>query len=420
MVQVLKANPKPSFSSQLGAGIGNALPEVINKEVDRYRLSKGLQDLSQTEGLTPFERFAKFSSIPGVTPQMIQSGTNLLMQQDRAKSLKDMQNQPSPFSEQITQQAESEYPHITNYGDLEKGMEGYIPPTKQQELARAGELYNQNPAQFMNDPQKAIDFVGEETARNQQIAEAYQTRHANLTAIEDRVISNLRNQANKLGVLVPPDLYQKIEAQAVKAIKPKKDGGEGLTEQEVKRKYADELDQISRDYSSLGSFGGLSMFGSKPSTIQNSLSNLSNKFAKRDDSENFAETLISKNNLSPSRAYAQAYPVSRNKDLNYELKKIPSVDKLSQTMKSLKQRENIYSISEKLAKFLKEDPKASPLSIGYELEKKGYDPNIWLEYLKNNSEQLDLRPSQSRQLDRLDSFTGTLSDWWLNAFTGEK
>ena len=67
------------------------------------------------------------------------------------------------------------------------------------------------------------------------IAQAHQTKHENLTKLQDNVVNRLRTQYEKLGGNVPSNVYSKIEDEAVQATKPKKIvdglniGGGGLT-----------------------------------------------------------------------------------------------------------------------------------------------------------------------------------------------
>ncbi len=62
---------------------------------------------------------------------------------------------------------------------------------------------------------------------------------------------------------------------------------------------------------------------------------------------------------------------------------------------------------------------ANPLSIGYELDKKGYDSDTWKRYLIDNQEMLDLKPSQTKYLQKgPKSYFSGLNDWWLRAFSG--
>lgn len=419
------------MQSLLG-GAAEALPGVLNKEMERNRLQKGLQELSQAEGLTPFEKFAKFSSIPGVTPQMIQSGTNLLMQQDRAKAFKDMINQeaqqkPNPFAQFKEPEQVSTYPTTEKPEDLENIQEGFISPTKEQEYANAARKFSKDPGRFNNDPQRALDLEAEETLRNEKIAQDYQTRHKNLTDLQNRVVQNLNTHADNLGVEVPANVRSDIEDKAIMAIKPKSKGGLGMSEQEAKKTYGKELDEASRQYGNLKGIGNWSMFRKRPSEINKSLDNLSDDFAKRNDSENMADNLVGENGLSPSRAYAIAYKVSRDKELNNELKKLPFLNTMGKRASSIlkgtitpeKMAQKTLEASEKLAKLLNNENN-SPLAIGYELEKRGYDPQIWMQYLNEHADELRLYPRQRRELSKPDSFTGTFNDWWLDAFTGVK
>src|SRR6185369_15388503 len=110
MVQILpqKGGLSARLGGAIGAGLGQGLAQSIPQEMERTRLAKGLQQLGQQEGLTPFQRFAQLAAIPGITPQMIQSGSELLKQQGIRANLnkrvqgKQGQNEPS-FSSQTLQ-----------------------------------------------------------------------------------------------------------------------------------------------------------------------------------------------------------------------------------------------------------------------------------------------------------------------------
>jgi len=72
---------------RLGESLGKALSDQVPKEVERMRLSKGLQELGQQEDQTPFQQFAGLAGLPGITPQMIQTGGELLKNQGMRNSL---------------------------------------------------------------------------------------------------------------------------------------------------------------------------------------------------------------------------------------------------------------------------------------------------------------------------------------------
>ena len=70
--------PQASISGRIGTGIGKGLSESLPKEIERGRLQQGLYQLGNQQGLSPFQQFSALASLPGVSPQIIQSGTDLL------------------------------------------------------------------------------------------------------------------------------------------------------------------------------------------------------------------------------------------------------------------------------------------------------------------------------------------------------
>ncbi len=92
-----------SIFGRLGSGLGQGLAEQLPQEVDRYRLSQGLKKLGEQKDLSPFQQFAELSSIPGITPQMIQSGSELLKQQQIRNAYKTGRTSEQDFKSQDMQ-----------------------------------------------------------------------------------------------------------------------------------------------------------------------------------------------------------------------------------------------------------------------------------------------------------------------------
>lgn len=417
MAQIIK---NADIFGRLGTGIGKGLSEQVPKEIERSRLASGLEKLGNQQGLTPFQQFSKLSSIPGITPQMIQSGSDLLRQQAQGQALKDFQteqNQPqsNPFNKNLgAAQSSSNVPSITQEKPLEQIQEGYIPPTKEQEFARAGQLYNANPAQFANNPQKALDFVSEETQRNNDINKAYQQKHQNLSGIQDNVVKRLQDQSTRLNTKVPAELYSKIEDEAIQATKSKKEGGKGLTEQQAMKEYGDKLNDASRDFAKIDEIGNWSIIGRSPASSLRSYNELQKKMENIGQTDNFAKQMISKNKLSPQIAYAIAEPVKRVPGLSNSISQLPRID-FPISYQSV--ADETRSISPKLAEYVKNNERASPLAIAYELGKMGYSPDAWLKYLTDHPE-LNLRQRQSEQASTPINILRTVNDIWLSSFTG--
>lgn len=95
--------PRPSVFGRIGTGLGQGLAQQLPQEIERGRLASGLKSLSDQQGLTPFQQFSALASIPGITPQMIQSGAELLKQQGIRNAYKRGGASGQEFQEQNPQ-----------------------------------------------------------------------------------------------------------------------------------------------------------------------------------------------------------------------------------------------------------------------------------------------------------------------------
>ena len=402
---------------RIGTGFGQGLSDQLPKEMERGRLASGLQQFEQDSAkLSPIQQLARLSAIPGITPQMIQSFGELGRQQSKSNALTNFKNQPvaSPFPKQVDEKNvgnQSKIPSLTQEESFKKAQEGYIPPTQEQLYKEAGDAYNQNPGLFENNPSKAIQWAEDKALREEKINEAYLRKHENLTRIQDNVVNRLKDHSERLGVKIPSNVYSKIEDKAIQATKPKDQDGDGLTEQQAMKVYGEKLDKISRDYNSIKDVGNWGITSRPASETLRNLKSLQKKFAEREDTENFADSLIAQNKLSPVFAYSIAEPVYQNPKLNSQLSKIPPIYKT----KSEDPNYETLLIAPKIGASLGE---GSPLAVAYELKKKGYDPSVWLDYADKNRKNLKLSGAQIRQIDKPNNLTGTLNDWWLSSWSG--
>lgn len=72
-----------SIFGRIGSGVGKGLAEQLPKEIERGRLASGLKNFEQQhQNLNPMQQLARLSAIPGITPQMIQSFSDLAKQQN--------------------------------------------------------------------------------------------------------------------------------------------------------------------------------------------------------------------------------------------------------------------------------------------------------------------------------------------------
>lgn len=413
-----------SIFGRIGTGVGKGLAEQLPKEIERQRLSAGLKELGNQEGLSPFQQFSQLAAIPGITPQMIQSGSELLKQQGVGEGLRKLgnqdqsQNQPSPFPKAQNIEG-NEGKSITTTAPVLATTTPYIPKTREQILERGGELYDTQRQLYPN-PQSAIDAAEKEDQQNQSISQALQAQRKGQQDVQSRVQNELREQAKNAGVEIPDNVYSPIEDEAIEAVNSGK-----MTELEAGKHFKKELDKISRQYKAIETVGDIDYMIRDKKDIKRNLKEIQKGFKERNDLENFADSLISKNKISPSKAYYLAFPPSEYKELNNALVKIPSVNQLQKkyvnqdiSFPEIEQKikDETFKVSEKLAQAMGKE--ASPLAIGEELEAKGYNSDVWFDYLGKNRKKLDLSERQGRELEKPRNNIPTLNDFWLFYFSG--
>lgn len=422
MVQIIEQ--QGSIAGRLGRAVGKGLSEQLPKEVDRYRLSQGLENFQkEANNLTPLEQYTRLAAIPGITPSMMQALPEILKQQNYNKAFNQTGQQEetnkneNPFQRPSTPQEQPGGKRsITTPETTKATIENYIPKSRDQLLDRAGQLYNENPGLFKNDPQNAIQAAREEDQQNQSINTAKQNQRNTQQDVQSRVQNELRSQSSAAGVQIPDNVYKNLEDEAIEAVNSGK-----MTEQEAGRHFSKEADKISREYQSLKTLGKVGILTKSASSNKASLRSLQEKFKERNDLENLADTYISQNGLSPGKAYYLAYPVSDTKELNNEIMKLPKIQQeFSHTgyrIPEEKSRSETLKIAPILAK--KMGNTGSPLAVAEELKSRGYDPDVWLDYLQKNQKKLDLKERQGRELDKpRPGLVPNLNDLWMFTFSG--
>ncbi len=407
---------------RIGSGIGKGLADQLPEEIGRGRLAAGLQNLGDQQGLSPFQAFTGLASLPGATPQMIESGSQLLRQQGMLNGAKGQFNE-NPNQQQ--QQPTNQFDAIRNQGtttatpgrglvnpaNTSAALNSFIPKTLPELQDRAVELNSQNPGLY---PDYQSAFQGAQLEDNQLGAQnaARQSARQAQKGVETGIRNELRGLESAANAKVPDNVYQKIEDKALKDVENGKD------ELTAAKDARDELDKISRDYSRIDSFGDMTLLAGNPKEIRSSINSLRKKFSDRNDSENFADALVGRNGLSNEFAHFLAVPPRA--ELANEIKSFPSIKPVF-GVSPVRSKADIESqtqkIIQKLAPMLNKND--SPLAIGHELAEKGYDSASWRDYLIQNQQELNLSLSQIRELEKIDKIgQGFLNDWWLKIMGG--
>lgn len=414
--------PQANIFGRIGTGFGEGLAQQLPKEIERNRLAAGLNELSNQQGLTPFQQFAKLTSIPGITPQAIQSGSELLRQQGIAQGFRNtqgqgqqnplrgaIQNQSQPASSKNPQGLQPESRGLVKPEKTKAALEPYIPKDRNQLLERAADLYEQNPQLYPN-PEMAYQGAVQEDQQNQAISNAEQGARQSQIGVEDRLRNNLSDLRKQANAQIPDNVYQQVENDVIDMI------GEGKGELEATKEGQKKLDEISRQYSGLDRIGNWFAPLGNATATKRSLESLRSDFKKRDDLENFADQMVGRNGLSYAKAYYLAYPPHENKEVSKEINALPKLKEKIGFEKgfpdTILNRNESTAAAKKIGPIIKKTG-ASPLAIAEELRQKGYDPDAFLDYLVKNKDQLDFTGRQNRELDKTRNWYPSLNDLWL-------
>ncbi len=91
MAQYIKQG---NIFGRIGSGIGKGLAEQLPEEINHGRLAAGLKNFEQDhQNLNPMQQLARISSIKGITPQMIQSFSELARINNQGNSFKNLSGQ---------------------------------------------------------------------------------------------------------------------------------------------------------------------------------------------------------------------------------------------------------------------------------------------------------------------------------------
>lgn len=94
MAQYIKQG---NIFGRIGTGIGKGLAQQLPEEINRGRLSAGLKAFEgEHQNLNPMQQLARLAAIPGITPQMIQSFSELARINNQKNAYGNRAGQPGP------------------------------------------------------------------------------------------------------------------------------------------------------------------------------------------------------------------------------------------------------------------------------------------------------------------------------------
>jgi len=414
-----------SIFGRLGTGIGKGLAEQVPKEMERNRLASGLKSLGEQKGNTPFQNFAGLVGTAADYPQVVQTGGDILRQQSIIDSIK--RNEPTaPIGDYKPLNQPNEGPKsATRPESTEAALKPYIIPGGAEQENMARKRMVAEPHVYPN-IESARQSVANEISGNVQESNSKLEKRKLEQDVQNDTEGRLKDEIQTLGAKVPGKAMSKLQQKAVEDVRSGK-----ISPDEAKVKYGKEADEMSRAFSNILSWGNMSLVTKNSKDVIQAMDTVRKSAKEGGYRKEAADSMIADNGVTPQFAYATIYPVNEIKSLNDELKsltnikprieKVPGLPGLGGLGLGRPNNVNSAKETEKIAPILARamGPHGSPLSICYELEKKGYDTNVFKKYLTDNEETLNLTSDQKDELQKPQpSFFGWLNDWWLKSFSG--
>lgn len=438
MVQIISDPSRGSLFGKIGKGFVQGLSETVPKEIERKRLSEGLQALAQQgQDLSPEQFLAKAYSTPGITPEMVRQFGELQRERNirgmygktrrgtedfqtkapESPNIKDIQfaglnqNQPTKRGQHIRSDFANEEEMATaepGFNDVspvrpEAVPKGPWPLEKRNEaIARLAE---ENPNVPLSEIRNmASDMEARDLAQPtaEQAKDVFFEEQKNKA--DDEFTKQLETKLQKKGDLTYNDLPGTLQLGLRKGMY--KDIVKGMSREKAADKWTEiGLNQAKANVS-------LNKLANQPfldalqkETTLNKLMSLQKRYAEAGNQEQFKNELIDKFNASPQGASLIAYPRS------------PKVkDYLSRFKPSKSQ--NAKEISRKAAADV-EDLIASGdsiLAIARDLKDKYglFDEKSFFDQIREDQASLPLTPAQKAELDEAESSViRSWGDVWL-------
>jgi len=406
MVQIIEQ--PGTLSSRIGRGIGQGLKEQLPKEVERYRLSKGIENLAGESNLTPIQQLAKLYSLPGgseaapaVLPFLERQQRRTAMKTRREGELSAPGARPGVVPEAgrgaVQQPQGQEAPEAVKRKPL---MESGFAPSS--EITRYKENLLQ-PATMLQIEELANEYLdlgytqdpteARSLARNELDTNRAAQQEKNQTLRKD-LSQRLQLNLQGGGIGDFKDVAGEIQSKLI-------DQGEylvnelGLSPEAASEKINDIATALGKTATQAKAVGSISNIFTSPKSKINSIKDQRKKFAKYGFGEQFDDMATHYLGITPQR-YASEFDPLKNKGIESVLKKhSTSFGHKGIQIKKIKPKEMDQLI-------LDIKPSDNILSIEQGLRERNIDINQFKERLRDavDERKVALTDLQQRQLEK--------------------
>lgn len=421
MVQELTT--QPTIFGRLGKGLSQGLSETVPKEIEHQRLRSGLQNLSQQMGnLSPQQFAVEAMGTYGMTPQMIQSLTDIArFQGERNSALNqgneeygDNVNQPnSPATQQrkfpssprrgenLLKEVEDlalRNKGLTTYGPTQTALGDIRPPTQKELFDKRKEILRISPWKSVpTATQEAEDYFNRLNA--QKTAEI--EKGGREEAIESKIGAKQPGIKSSLGSLaenLPEETFDRS------SMRQQYNVANGMTPTQAANEEKKNMMSLARAQNALmNNIGTRPLMETVSPELIRSIRNLKQPFKNNGELSLFKNTLV--NNLDIGDHLASYETWNPGKSIEKEIINTSVND-------------NPTEIAARLGKHINENE--SLFSIGYLLNKIGVDDKAVIDEIMNLSENglIKLDNRQMQEGAEYSPVVPKLEDDFFTAFGG--
>lgn len=416
MVQII--NQEPSLAGRIGKGFGKGLAEQVPHEINRYRLSQGLQNLSREDfsQKSPLEQLAAIYNVPGMTPELAAQA------QQQIQNRQFFGNQPTGVQAERRQVAAPQNLAQTEAKVLKEDVENEVPslseksanygiPLQATEIEqKARDEYLQNPQRFRS-YQEYIDYAQKQDDKRVEKERAFEARQLEADKLFDTALQEVLQKQNTFKDL--PGDTQRMLKNRVKGLV---DAGKSPAQasQEVLKDVLPLVRARNDVAESTGIFTTLRM---DPKQVRSRLENARDIYKKTNSLRIFRDDLIAQG-MDDAYANYLAYPVKEHKEINNMISSLPKVKPAYFTsptaeegkMGKQKKTKSEADLAKEIAPLL--DSRDSILSIALALKGRGYDGTEFINQLDalEKSKQIELNDRQKDELSKDRRLKPNLSD----------
>jgi len=333
MVQVIDDEYSGNILGRIGKGLGKSLAEQVPKEVERYRLSSGLEALNKEQGLSPKEYFTKALSIPGVgdRPEVVRQLSELSkhenirnaygkagmqgqepLTRDVANTLAEegFRGQQIPGTSEKAVTGKEKQRQILEKNPLREEAQPKGPWTPEERNAEKYKISQQFP--WMN-PEEVSQQARENEVAERERPTVEQQRDASLRAVQEdlnnKFTSQLETALQKEGKETFKDVTGEMQLNIRKAMENDLRSNPGANTDQIVKKWVDKSLDVAKaknNFKKLASNTGYESLFKGEQTL-NQLKQYSKIFKDAGNSEEYFNILQNEMGFSPQAAASIAY-----------------------------------------------------------------------------------------------------------------